>query len=99
MLCTVLDQKSDELVFKSCSENLDINAKLWSYEMVNTLFYIAIPGLDCSSTKKLYIDKFQQIVAIFYFCLWERSGSFVECLTRDRRAAGSSLNGVTALCP
>ena len=23
----------------------------------------------------------------------------VECLTRDRRAAGSSLTGVTALCP
>ena len=30
---------------------------------------------------------------------WERSGSVVECLTRDRGAAGSSLTGVTALCP
>ena len=29
----------------------------------------------------------------------ERSGSVVKCLTRDRRAAGSSLTGVTALCP
>ena len=29
----------------------------------------------------------------------ERSGSVVECLTRGRRAAGSSLTGVTALCP
>ena len=28
----------------------------------------------------------------------ERSRSLVECLTRDRRAAGSSLTGVTALC-
>ena len=28
----------------------------------------------------------------------ERSGSVVECLTRDRGAAGSSLNGITALC-
>ena len=28
---------------------------------------------------------------------WERSGSVVECLTRDRRAADSSLTGVTAL--
>ena len=28
---------------------------------------------------------------------WERSGSVVECLTRDRMAAGSSLTGVTAL--
>ena len=29
--------------------------------------------------------------------LRERSGSVVECLTRDRRVAGSSLTGVTAL--
>ena len=29
--------------------------------------------------------------------LWERSGSVVECLTRDRRAMGLSLTGVTAL--
>ena len=30
---------------------------------------------------------------------WERSGSVVECLTRDRGTTGSSLTGVTALCP
>ena len=29
--------------------------------------------------------------------LRERSGSVIECLTRDRRAAGLSLTGVTAL--
>ena len=29
--------------------------------------------------------------------LRERSGSVVECLSRDRGAAGSSLTGVTAL--
>ena len=29
----------------------------------------------------------------------ERSGSVVECLTRDRGATGSSFTGVTALCP
>ena len=29
----------------------------------------------------------------------ERSGSVVECLTRDRGAAGLSLTGVIALCP
>ena len=29
----------------------------------------------------------------------ERSGSVVECWTQDREAAGSSLAGVTALCP
>ena len=30
---------------------------------------------------------------------WERSGSVVEILTRDRGAAGSSLTVVTVLCP
>ena len=40
-----------------------------------------------------------------YFSSWvlntpmDRSGSVVECLTRDRRAAGSSLTSVTVLCP
>ena len=29
----------------------------------------------------------------------ERNGSVVECLTRDRGAAGSSLTGVTVSCP
>ena len=29
----------------------------------------------------------------------EYSGSIVECLIRDRRAAGSSLTDITALCP
>ena len=29
--------------------------------------------------------------------LWEHSGSMVECLTRDRRAAGLSLTDVTVL--
>ena len=46
-----------------------------------------------------------KVVIYIYFvnidfknCDRERSGSVVECLTRDRRAAGSSLTGVTALC-
>ena len=33
----------------------------------------------------------------FLYLSRERSGSVVECLTRDGRAAGSSLTGVTAL--
>ena len=47
----------------------------------------------------------KQNVVIFNFQLRllalsrERSGSVVECLTRARGAAGSSLTGVTALCP
>ena len=31
--------------------------------------------------------------------IWEYSGSVVECLSRDQGDAGSSLTGVTALCP
>ena len=34
-----------------------------------------------------------------YFVAWEHSCSVVECLTRDQRAPGSSLTGVTVLCP
>ena len=41
------------------------------------------------------------IMAICVLCLFlrvrERNGSVVECLTRDREAAGSSLTGVTAV--
>ena len=35
------------------------------------------------------------------YCVYfsERSGSVVECLTRDRGAARSSLTGITVLCP
>ena len=36
-------------------------------------------------------------VRTIHFSFGERSGSVVECLTRDRGAAGSSLSGVTAL--
>ena len=32
-------------------------------------------------------------------CIWESSGSVVECLTRDPGAAGLSLSSITALCP
>ena len=31
--------------------------------------------------------------------IMERSSTVVECLTRDRGAPGSSLTGVTTLCP
>ena len=37
-----------------------------------------------------------QIVLIYMTAKWERSGSVVECLTRDPEAAGSSLT--VSLC-
>ena len=45
---------------------------------------------------KIRVLKVQDFANFFYR---ERSGSVVECLTQDRRAAGSSLTGVTVLCP
>ena len=49
-------------------------------------------GMDHVISESCYKGKFYK--GIIYR---ERSGSVVECLTRDRRAAGSSLTGVTAL--
>ena len=43
--------------------------------------------------------KMPTIVGILILMSRERSGSVVECLTRDRGAVGSSLTGVTVLWP
>ena len=42
-------------------------------------------------------EKYCFVPAKGTFHIRERSGSVVECLTRDRRAGGSSLTGITAL--
>ena len=49
------------------------------------------------STKATEIKKMIEIIN----CIRdrERSGSVIECLTRDRGVSCSSLSGVTALCP
>ena len=45
--------------------------------------------------KLLSMERVNRTYLPGYMILSERSGSVVECLTRDRRAAGSSLTGVT----
>ena len=45
----------------------------------------------------VYFEQFRRCIYKRIHYLRERSGSVVECLTRDRRVAGSSLTGVTAL--
>ena len=59
-----------------------------------------------NTLKSYFWRKNYNFVILYATLLWtsqhsprERSGSVVECLTRDRRATGSSLTGVTALCP
>ena len=48
-----------------------------------------------------FVFKFQCWIHVYTFIDFdlnrERSGSVVECLTRDQEAGGSSLTGVTAL--
>ena len=46
-----------------------------------------------------FLSSIESVFTFFKKAPRERSGSVVECLTRDRRAVGSSLTGVTALCP
>ena len=77
------------------------------YGIAGLTCWVRNPKYRDSSVWKLYICLFDLILyvhsTIFQLCgtvlpgFWERSGSVVECLTRDRRAAGSSLTGVTTL--
>ena len=55
-------------------------------------------GLDGLSARVLKecSDEISPILELI-FNVRENSGSIVECLTRDRRTAGSSLTGVTTL--
>ena len=58
---------------------------IYHYDIQNTL-------------KSLFWRKTVIILSLFtQRYIWERSDSVVECLNRDRKAAGSSLTGVTAL--
>ena len=62
--------------------------KIWPYNTTCKNTGLDITGSVCGS---------QFFPWYFTKEIWERSGSVVECLTRDRRVAGSSLTGVTAL--
>ena len=54
-----------------------------------------VPHLERSGSQAR--KPMDQLIGIIRASSRERSGSVVECLTRDREAAGSSLTGVTAL--
>ena len=53
---------------------------------------IAISRSEQGLDERVYLWTFVSLMKI-------SGSSVVECLTRDREAAGSSLTGVTALCP
>ena len=69
-----------------------------------------VVSLDPKSLKHTYHETFLTqtfsdfVIALrnqltLYILTWECSGSVVECLTLDRGTAGSSLTGITVLCP
>ena len=55
--------------------------------------------LTSTSSIKTNKQTNKTLTIMFQLAQRERSGSVVECLTRDRGVAGSSLTSVTALCP
>ena len=60
-----------------------------------------VSGLSPIQTQSHTLLVLLSFIATAYICTFierrEQSGSVVECLTRDRVVAGSSLTGVTAL--
>ena len=82
-----------------------LDKHFFQHKVVNIFLTISfIICFGCSKEPSHWDGSFEYPKHMFWlrnkkisFSLRERSGSVVECLTRDRRAAGSSLTGVTAL--
>ena len=63
-------------------------------DLLNGLLYA-----NCNDNSADQTAHFDQHLLLFTaLTMGERSGSVVECLTRDRGAAGSSLTSVIAWC-
>ena len=57
-------------------------------------------NLHCFQTRVFHFDEVtgaEHLLGKIHCILWERSGSVVECFTRDQGAVGLSLTGVAAL--
>ena len=52
---------------------------------------------NCFDTLIAFLIFFPKKLILKQLISGERSGSVVECLTRDRRVVGSSLTGITVL--
>ena len=80
-------------------------SKLWfSPDPLSPLCIRACSAFTCSSDPVtdlhlLVVCKLGETGWSFLLYIQEGSGSVVECLTRDREAAGSSLTGFTVMCP
>ena len=89
-----MTQKSKSLL-KDCFVNVNIEA--WPHSTTFKLLFSAGEFLALENAPTPHPLNLRSMCIFLQRRKWERSGSVVECLTRDRRAAGSSLTGVTAL--
>ena len=77
---------------------MEIHAPM--YRILESLWHVSTSSvLRIQIVHTSYEIKSEANLSFYLFSepIWERSGSVVECLTRDRRATGSSLTRVTAL--
>ena len=86
----VISDAGYEVMLDNVSINLTVMLSLCSVEVTSNLDQVI-----SDAGYEVMLDN----VSINLADTRERSGSVVEYLTRDRRAPGSSLTGVTALCP
>ena len=82
-------ERDSETMLVSMTSFIDYYKGLWS----SSLKY----ELCCNQIFRLCLIVVSVCLYVFTCINRERSGSVVECLTRDRRAAGLSITGVTAL--
>ena len=86
-----VDQKSLETEFSSA-----ICRPTGDKSQSRTLF-LTIFNPRSSIVESIFDCHLPGVITLADSCGRERSGSVVKCLTRDRKAAGSSLTGVTVL--
>ena len=85
-----------------CSESTLFASILNLSVMLGNYLQQTTPADDifrCIFSGALRVKRLLQVLPKTKLSSRERSGSVVECLTRDREVAGSSLTGVAALCP
>ena len=93
-------KRRPKLVFKTVYRSRQVTNTYCRILQENIMHYIRHSLSFHLSSRSLFCLFLSGRLKQFYCTiLRERSGSVVVCLTRDRGVAGSSLTGVSALCP
>ena len=75
-----------------------INFSLWQHYYGFTIYHLCLGAPQSNISHQVLYSTIIDTVQSLYNTTWERSGSVVECLNRDLRAAGLSLTSITILC-